>query len=144
MFEKVQTLNAKINMLVTENHTLKEGQLETIAAAAENRKPVPKLFFKEPISSSRSQMEHHVQVIPKSPEIESMGEEQRETLRGYQVENIRLKDELMQARVERFDIDLKQAKLNAEIEQTKGLLDKSKLDVEHYKKGQQEIKNLLD
>ena len=64
-----------------------------------------------------------------------MGEEQRETLRGYQVENIRLKDELMQARVERFDIDLKQAKLNAEIEQTKGLLDKSKLDVEHYKKG---------
>ena len=60
MFEKVQTLNAKINMLVTENHTLKEGQLEAIAAAAENRKPVPKLFFKEPIASGRSQMEHHV------------------------------------------------------------------------------------
>ena len=41
----------------------------------------------------------------------------------------------MQARVERFDIDLKQAKLNTEIEQTLGLLDKAKLDVEHYKKG---------
>lgn len=32
-YEKMQTLSAKINILVTENYNLKEGQLQAIAAA---------------------------------------------------------------------------------------------------------------
>ena len=46
MYEKMQTLNAKINILITENHNLKEGQKKAIEEANKH-KPGPALFFKE-------------------------------------------------------------------------------------------------
>lgn len=44
LYEKIQTLTAKINLLVTENYNLKEGQMQAIAAAGTNRNK-PSLFF---------------------------------------------------------------------------------------------------
>ena len=44
LYEKIQTLTAKINLLVTENYNLKEGQMQAIAAAGTTRSK-PSLFF---------------------------------------------------------------------------------------------------
>ena len=44
LYEKIQTLTAKINLLVTENYNLKEGQMQAIAAAGSARNK-PSLFF---------------------------------------------------------------------------------------------------
>ena len=44
LYEKIQTLTAKINLLVTENYNLKEGQMQAIAAASSARNK-PSLFF---------------------------------------------------------------------------------------------------
>ena len=44
LYEKIQTLTAKINLLVTENYNLKEGQMQAIAAAGTTRNK-PSLFF---------------------------------------------------------------------------------------------------
>ena len=46
LYEKVQTLNAKVNMLVTENHNLKEGQRKVIEDASKNE-PQPRLYFSD-------------------------------------------------------------------------------------------------
>lgn len=52
LYEKVQTLNAKINLVVTENHNLKEGQLEAIAAA-EKPRTTPNMYFANDTESNK-------------------------------------------------------------------------------------------
>ena len=61
LYEKTQTLNAKINLLVTENHNLREGQLEAIAAAEKSR-TAPSMFFQQ--TQAENDKEAQIQVFP--------------------------------------------------------------------------------
>ena len=56
MYEKMQTLSAKINMLITENHNLKEGQKKAIEEANKH-KPEPALFFKDEQAAQSREMQ---------------------------------------------------------------------------------------
>ena len=93
----MQTLNAKINLLVTENFNLKQGQLEMIAAASEKPTNKPTLFFQSDGPEVDDNKEGLISVIPQSQDPSENSE------RAFQVETMRLKDELMQARVDNFD-----------------------------------------
>ena len=52
LYEKIQTLNAKINIVVTENTNLKEGQKKAIEEASKDR-PDTTLFFKDEQPATR-------------------------------------------------------------------------------------------
>ena len=105
-------MSAKINLLVTENHNLKEGQLQQIAAA-EHSKPIPTLFFKTADDAkSNDSKETQIKMLPAM--IDLSGENSTDALRAYQIETMRLKDELMQIRVDNFDANQKLVKLQQE------------------------------
>ena len=52
MYEKIQTLNAKVNMLITENTNMKEGQKKAIEEAGRDWQTAA-LFSKEEQPASR-------------------------------------------------------------------------------------------
>ena len=93
-------------MVVTENHNLKEGQLQAIAEAQKPRQPT--MFFQKEDSSTFKQET----VFPTSKL--DPKESDSEALRAYQVETMRLKDELMQLRVDTFDNNQKMQRLKQE------------------------------
>ena len=51
----MQTLSAKINILITENHNLKEGQKKAIEEANKSNSD-PTLFFKDEKSAQSREM----------------------------------------------------------------------------------------
>ena len=56
LYEKIQTLNAKITILITENHNLKEGQKKAIEEAKKDKRE-PELFFKEEEKTASREMQ---------------------------------------------------------------------------------------
>lgn len=70
LYEKMQTLNAKINLLVTENHHLKDGQREAIAEASKPRR-APELFFKQDLKDEMMETQIKVMTSPKDVRIDT-------------------------------------------------------------------------